>query len=75
MNEAKKFPYSEEAERYILGCMMLDPSIVDQVLTEISSNDFHIKANKNVMIAIESLVKNNDVIDQICERDFYFGIA
>ena len=65
MNEAKKFPYSEEAERYILGCMMLDPSIVDQVLTEISSNDFHVRANKNVMIAIETLVKNGDAVDHL----------
>ena len=61
----KKFPYSEEAERYILGCLLLDPSLVDQVATEISSNDFHVKANKNVMIAIESLIKNNEVIDQL----------
>ena len=65
MNDTKKFPYSEEAERYILGCMMLDPSIVDQVLTEITSNDFHVRANKNVMIAIETLVKNNEVVDQL----------
>ena len=65
MNDTKKFPYSEEAERYILGCMMLDPSIVDQVLTEITSNDFHVRANKNVMIAIETLVKNSEVVDQL----------
>ena len=65
MNEAKKFPYSEEAERYILGCMLLDPSIVDQVLTEISSNDFHLRANKNVMTAIETLVKNGDAVDHL----------
>ena len=61
----KKFPYSEEAEKYILGCMMLDSSIVDQILTEITSNDFHVKANKNVMIAIETLSKNNVQIDQL----------
>ena len=65
MNDTRKFPYSEEAERYILGCMMLDPSIVDQVLTEITSNDFHVRANKNVMIAIETLVKNSEVVDQL----------
>ncbi len=66
MNEnVKKFPYSEEAEKYILGCMMLDSSIVDQILTEITSNDFHVKANKNVMIAIETLSKNNVQIDQL----------
>ena len=44
---------------------MLDPSIVDQVLTEITSNDFHVRANKNVMIAIETLVKNSEVVDQL----------
>ncbi len=66
MNEnIKKFPYSEEAEKYILGCMLLDPSIVDQILTEVSSIDFHIKANKNVMIAIENLVQAEDDVDQL----------
>ncbi len=63
MNDVKKFPYSEEAEQYILGCMLLDPSIVDQVLTEISCNDFHVRANKNIMIAIETLVKTNTQVD------------
>lgn len=65
MSEAKKFPYSLEAEKYILGCMMLDPSIVDQVLTEIKSDDFHVQSNKNVMVAIETLVKNSESVDQL----------
>lgn len=65
MSEAKKFPYSLEAEKYILGCMMLDPSIVDQVLTEIKSDDFHVQSNKNVMVAIETLVKNGESVDQL----------
>ena len=65
MSEAKKFPYSLEAEKYILGCMMLDPSIVDQVLTEIKSDDFHVQSNKNVMDAIETLVKNGESVDQL----------
>ena len=65
MIEAKKFPYSLEAEKYILGCMMLDPSIVDQVLTEIKSDDFHVQSNKNVMVAIETLVKNGESVDQL----------
>lgn len=61
----KKYPYSEEAERYILGCMLLDPTLVDQVLTEITCDDFHVKANKNVMIAIETLAKQGSPIDQL----------
>lgn len=66
MNEqTKKYPYSEEAERYILGCMLIDPTLVDQVLTELTSDDFHIRANKNVMIAIETLSKLGSPIDQL----------
>ena len=66
MNEnTKKFPYSEEAERYILGCLLLDSSLVEQVLTEISSNDFHVRANKNIMVCIESLYKNNNPIEAV----------
>ena len=65
MNENKKFPYSEEAEKYILGCMLLDPTVVDQTLSEITSDDFYVRANKNVMIAIESLAKENVTVDQL----------
>lgn len=65
MNDKRKYPYSEEAERYILGCMMLDSSIVDQILTEISSEDFHNRANKNVMLAIETIAKNEQEVDQL----------
>lgn len=66
MNEqTKKYPYSEEAERYILGCMLIDPTLVDQVLTELTSDDFYIRANKNVMTAIETLSKLGNPIDQL----------
>ncbi len=59
----KNYPYSDEAERYILGCMLIDSTIVDQTLSEISSDDFYGKYNKNIMISIESLFKNNSIID------------
>lgn len=62
-NPIKKIPYSDEAEKYILGCMLIDPSIVDQTISEISSDDFYRRSNKNVMIAIESIVENKKVID------------
>ena len=65
MTDNKKFPFSEEAERYILGCMMIDPTIVDQILSEITSDDFYVRSNKNVMVAIETLAKNNTTIDQL----------
>ena len=61
----KKYPYSDEAERYILGCLLLDPTLVDQVLTEINYNDFYATANRNIMIAIEALVKNGEEVDQL----------
>lgn len=59
----KNYPYSDEAERYILGCMLIDSTIVDQTLSEITSDDFYGKYNKNIMIAIEALAKNNSIID------------
>ena len=61
--QVKKIPYSEEAERYILGCMLIDQSIVDQIISEISNEDFYNKANKNIMLAIETLVKNGVIVD------------
>ena len=61
--QVMKIPHSDEAERYILGCMLIDQSIIDQTISEISSEDFYSRPNKNVMLAIETLVKNNTIVD------------
>ena len=46
--------------------------IISSICTETSYNYF----NKNLKMGILSNYKmTDDVIDQICERDFYFGIA
>lgn len=46
------------------------------IVTSISSMDAYTYFNNNLKYGINSnFVMNKDVIDQICERDFYFGIA
>ena len=46
------------------------------VIAAICSNDAYIYFNDNLKYGIKTNYRMlNDVIDQICERDFYFGIA
>lgn len=46
------------------------------VITSICTNKSYTYFNSNLRYGIKSnYIMSNDVIDQICERDFYFGIA
>jgi len=46
------------------------------IITSISTSDAYIYFNTNLKYGIKTnYLMNEDVIDQICERDFYFGIA
>ena len=46
------------------------------VISSICSSDGYDYFNSNLKFGVKSnFVMTNDVIDQICERDFYFGIA
>lgn len=46
------------------------------VLTAISTEDAYIKYNKEMMLGLKcGYLMKKEVIDEICERDFYYGIA
>lgn len=49
---------------------------VIKIISSISSNEGYTYFNENLKYGIETLyLMQENVIDQICERDFYFGIA
>ncbi|HEY8445023.1 MAG TPA: replicative DNA helicase, partial [Bacilli bacterium] len=65
MNKERRIPYNLEAEKYILGCLFIEPQIIGEVLSRISPNDFYLKEHQNIMQAIVNLYENNELIDQV----------
>lgn len=63
MQDTIKLPCSREAEDYILGCVIIDYSIADEVLNSVTSKDFYYPDNRTLMEAIESLFEENKIID------------
>lgn len=65
MQENKKYPYDADAEKYIIGCMLIDPTLVDQIISEVTNKDFYVKANRNIVLAIETLSATKQSIDPL----------
>ncbi len=65
MNVQNNFPRSLEAENFVLGCLLIEPSLVDETINELSSDDFYYPENKHIMRAIETLVKNKQDVEQV----------
>ncbi len=58
-------PHSEEAEEALIGSILIDPSVVNDVIEIVSSEDFYFPKNKKVFSAIEKLFDEGEPIDVI----------
>ncbi len=68
--------FSGEALRKVISLFQVCEIEVVGVVSSIAMESSYDYFNKNLREGIKcNYVLGNDVIDQICERDFYFGIA
>lgn len=58
-------PHNLEAEKYILGCLMIEPSLVGEILNRIGPNDFYVEANRNIMTAITNLYSESKSVEHM----------
>ncbi len=65
---SKKLPYDNEAEKSVLGSILLDPSRFK--LITLSSEDFYIEQHKVLFNALTDMYINNSVIDTITIRNY-----
>lgn len=63
MEVERKYPFSKEAEDYILGSVLLESSLASEVVTRLDAVDFHDAKNRNIINAIIQLDKNKREID------------
>lgn len=60
-----KLPANPEAERLVLGCVILDNGLAPQVLHELSNDDFSSASNRYVFSAMRELDRRNRRIDPL----------
>ncbi|MDD3191329.1 MAG: replicative DNA helicase [Bacilli bacterium] len=65
MEAKEKIPFSIEAEKYIIGCLFIEPEIVGEVLNRVGPEDFYVRENKNIMQAISHLYSNEGQVEQV----------
>ena len=66
---AKTPPYSEDAEKSVLGSMMLDKNAVIAALDFLMEDDFYIDQNKWIFTAIANLSRDGYAVDPVTILD------
>ena len=66
---AKTPPYSEDAEKSVLGSMMLDKNAVIAALDFLREDDFYIDQNKWIFTAIANLSRDGYAVDPVTILD------
>lgn len=66
VTSAKKvLPYSDEAEKSLLGALMLQPSLWDRVESQLVLDDFYVSKHAYIFAAIVALHKKNQAVDML----------
>ena len=68
--DVKVPPQSIEAERYLLGALMLDNRKLDDVVDRVSSKDFYLAQHQKIFSAIETLVNQEQAADIVTIDDY-----
>jgi replicative DNA helicase len=63
--EAKAPPHSAEAERSLIGALLLDPEAYDQIADQVSQDSFYHKSHQVIFKSIQSLAKRNKPYDAL----------
>lgn len=65
MSEAIKVPYDDDAERSVLGAMMLSRVAVERMVGTLVPEDFYGTKNRAVFAAIVELFRNGQAVDAV----------
>lgn len=58
-------PYDEEAEKAVLGSLLIDSEAITNIVTPLNVEDFFIQQNQSIYDACLSINERNDTINQI----------
>ncbi|MBX0310578.1 MAG: replicative DNA helicase, partial [Sulfurihydrogenibium sp.] len=69
LKDSPFLPYDEDAERAILGSLIVYPEIIDSVLTKLKIDDFYLQKHKIIYETIIDLFNQNKPLGLIILKD------
>ena len=69
MSLEKTLPHSTEAERAVLGAILLDNDILDQAAEMLKSDDFYVEGHRTVFSTMLALATSSKAIDSLTLRE------
>lgn len=69
MAKAVEMPYSLEAEQSLLGCILIDQELQNEIVTEIEEGDFYREAHKIVCSAMKKIAGSGKPVDFVTLSD------
>ena len=67
--EELKMPYSEEAEKAVLGSLLVSPDLADTIMDKLAPEDFWVSRNREVFEAMKKLWAKGETIEIIAVLD------
>lgn len=64
-----QLPYSAEAERAVLGCILLEPASLAEVIETVTAGDFFAERHRLIMHTLESMAAAHQAIDIVTLSD------
>ena len=65
----RKLPQSLEAEQYVIGAILLDPSVAPGLMDLLTENDFYSTRHRRIFQSIQTLYDEFATVDPILVRD------
>ena len=65
----RQAPYSAEAERAILGAMLIDPACISDVVASVKASEFYIDINRDIFETIYAMFGMGAKIDPLTVLD------
>ena len=65
----RKVPYSAEAERAVIGSMLISPACIPQVLEKLTADEFYIELHRHIFETISSMFSYGLPVDPVTMLD------
>lgn len=64
-NRTKSVPYNNDAEMYVLGSILLENNVINQMIGKLTADDFYNPQNATIFKAMMSLFNNSIKIETV----------
>ena len=65
----RRAPHSPEAERAVIGSMLIDPRCIPEVIDKVKASEFYIESNKDIFETIFSMFAYGRTVDPVTVLD------